>query len=656
MGDGDQKTATMMSIVILYTILARASDATSILAYNCESENILITRVAAGYVAECKREPNKIMKRHIEIQIIQTKKVESIEVFHCHIEKLAIIHHCGHLSHSSIVQGGLSSTMIELSASECMQIQREKYFRYKGNTLNNIKPNSTQDFAITEAGEVQADGTCRGTNINQNGIYYKDAVMITNLKITMENYVTTMDTITRRIAFDDGTSCYATAGSCFTAKKGTSVWQYSLNKACSKTSRDVLYEGKAIVTSTEKITESELHKGEIIIVENQQKLITLEITGATHLCFQIVYTTESDRIMVVTKNPVYGYYFEKNHQIIPQNIDLPLYMNMKIYYLAAEVKENLEELYNEIKYVSCTNKREAMLTKLRIARQNEITYSHLLTEEKGYMTVQQGNCLLSIKCEPVIVEIRETNNCYKNLPVVFNNKTMFMEPNGRTLTKTPSQIPCTRIASALFEIEDGVWISMSPHFSYAKPPKILEPQTDNINMDFGDVKRYLLAGIYSQEQLESFNDYIRHPMKIKQAREYITTKMVDNTRQNQEANFKFTNLLSTEEIKKIKNDFLTDVEKKILRFGSIMGATTGIILLIQVARYIISTVVNFKFLKSTLGCGTHLIAATFTSITNLLVRNNVARSDEKQQAAQEKKIMLYPTVETEMQEEDSGTA
>ena len=640
-------------IIVTFLIAYCRVNATDTLAYNCEGEQIKITRISANEVEICEREKRNVYKRHVNVQVIQTKKMEIIQISHCLIERTAIIMHCGHLSHSSIVQSGLSATLVQTSAQECTDIHKNLQFRYKGNLLYDLKPNSTKDFSVTEAGSVDATGSCMGTNIVQNGVTYPNAVMIANVKITIEDYITTIDTIRKSIILDNGSTCDARGNTCFTAKKGTSVWQYNPNSECAKTSRDVLYEGPAVITSTERRNGTQLTIGEMLMVESHQKMITLEIIGATHLCFQMVYTTDVERIMIITKNPVYGFYFEKNEKIIPQNIDLALYMNMKMYFLASEVKENLEELYNDVKFATCENKRDNMLTRLRIARQSEMTYAHLLTDEKGYITVQQGDCLLSIKCEPVIVQIRETNKCYKHLPIMFNNRSMFMEPNGRTITKVSAEIPCTRIASVLFQIEDNVWISMNPQFSFAQPPKKLKPQAENTNMDFGNIKRYLLAGVYSTSQLESFNEYIRHPMRMRQANEYITTRMV-NTKQIEQTNdFRFTNLLSPEEIKKMKNEFLTDVEQRILKFGSVMGAITGVILLIQIIRYIISTVVNFNFLKSTLGCGFHLIFATFTSITNLLVRNNVRKSekDNEQQTHEaienEDNGNLYPRVQVE---------
>ena len=292
-------------------------NATETLAYNCEGENIKITRIAANDVERCERKENNVYKRHINVQVVQSKKMEIIQIFHCLIERTAIIMHCGHLSHSSIVQSGLSATLVQTSAQECNDIHRNRQFRYKGSLLNDLKPNSTKDFSVTEAGNVDATGSCMGTNIVQNGVTYPNAVMIANIKITIENYITTIDTVTKSILLDNGSTCDARGNTCFTAKKGTSVWEYNPNSECSKTSRDVLYEGPAVITSTEKRNGTQLNIGEMLMVESHQKMITLEIVGATHLCFQMVYTTDVDRIMIITKNPVYGFYFEQNEKNNP---------------------------------------------------------------------------------------------------------------------------------------------------------------------------------------------------------------------------------------------------------------------------------------------------------------------------------------------------
>ena len=159
------------------------------------------------------------------------------------------------------------------------------------------------------------------------------------------------------------------------------------------------------------------------------------------------------------------------------------------------------------------------------------------------------------------------------------------------------------------------------------------------DLKFGNIKRYLLAGIYTTKQLESFSDYVRFPMRIRTANEYITTKIVQTHATGDK--FKLTNLLSPEELQKMKDNFLADVEAKILKMGSYMGFVTGIILLAQIIRSIISTVINIQFLRSTLGNGFHLLAGMFTSLTNLLVRNNVAATEKREQEeCDQKKLQM----------------
>ena len=150
------------------------------------------------------------------------------------------------------------------------------------------------------------------------------------------------------------------------------------------------------------------------------------------------------------------------------------------------------------------------------------------------------------------------------------------------------------------------------------------------DIQFQPVKKYLTAGMYSKNQLEAFSNFITHPMRVKSANEYITNSIVENHKPKEK--FKITNLLSSDELNEIKNNFLQEAEKKILRFGSIMGAITGIVLIVQAVAAVISFVINFRFLKATLGCGTHLLASMFTALTNFVIRNNVHKKEEEEKS------------------------
>ena len=66
---------------------------------------------------------------------------------------------------------------------------------------------------------------------------------------------------------------------------------------------------------------------------------------------------------------------------------------------------------------------------------------------------------------------------------------------------------------------------------------------------------------------------------------------------------------------------------KILQFGNWIGAILGIIILIQIARYMISAIINLHFLQAALGNGIHLLAAVLTSLTNYTIRNNFQKEN-----------------------------
>ena len=529
--------------------------------------------------------------------------------------------YCGSFSHVSFVSGGLFKEMVQLSATQCNDIHKTNRFNYAGTEIMDLQSNTTRDIQVTEIGRVNADGSCQGVDIVRKGQSYKNVIILSTLTIILEDYQTVIDSQADQITFQDGTVCKASQGQCFTSSKGISFWQMDANN-CDKNSQDILYEGLATISTTMVSNNTnELSLGDVVTVETQDKLLSLEIISSSHLCYQLVFKTDFKRISVIAKNSVFGFYFEKTSKILPNNIDLPMYLNAKFYYMARNFNNHIRNLHREVKYASCQASRDSILNKLRQARQQEISYSHILNNDEGYLTLASGDTLITIKCQPSLVDLRQADKCYKDLPVMHNDNSIFMETVGKTLVQTSEEIPCSKLAPAVFHVGKNLWVSAGKHMSFTEAPMKLKPNSYVQNLKFKDVKRYMVAGIYSNEQLETFSDFISHPMRVKSANAYITETIIKN--QNHGENFQITNLLSPEELAKLKDNFLEEAERKLLRFGSIMGAITGIIVIIQIVRYIISTVINFKFLKSTLGNGLHLAAALFTSLTNFIVRNNV---------------------------------
>ena len=220
-------------------------------------------------------------------------------------------------------------------------------------------------------------------------------------------------------------------------------------------------------------------------------------------------------------------------------------------------------------------------------------------------------------------------SCHKNLPIRYNNVSLFVEPIGRTITPVAAEIPCSKLASSIFQVQKNLWISAGKYYDRTEKPKVLKPQLHVNKMQFYPIKNFFTSGMYSRTQLQEFSEYIAHPMRAKSANEYLTSTIVKTHEPSE--NFKLTNLLSKEEIQKLTDNFLREADEKIMRFGAYFGAVSGVIMLFQAVSAIISMMINFKFLKATLGVGWHLAASVMTSLTNFVIRNNTKINDQDEE-------------------------
>ena len=60
----------------------------------------------------------------------------------------------------------------------------------------------------------------------------------------------------------------------------------------------------------------------------------------------------------------------------------------------------------------------------------------------GYMSVITGEVVHIVKCIPVEVKYRKTEECYLQLPIFRGNQSFFLSPRNHILTKSGIQINC----------------------------------------------------------------------------------------------------------------------------------------------------------------------------------------------------------------------
>ena len=110
-------------IIVMMTIMnIEDTKQYNLLGYTCEGGDIQYSRISAIDVETCQKSKEEIFVKNQEIQILQTKKVDEIQVKHCLISKLSLMSYCGMFSRASMVENGLFRKIENISAQECLKI------------------------------------------------------------------------------------------------------------------------------------------------------------------------------------------------------------------------------------------------------------------------------------------------------------------------------------------------------------------------------------------------------------------------------------------------------------------------------------------------------------------------------------------------------
>lgn len=72
------------------------------------------------------------------------------------------------------------------------------------------------------------------------------------------------------------------------------------------------------------------------------------------------------------------------------------------------------------------------------------------------MTVVAGEVIHLIKCTPVEVRVRPTEECYKELPITYHNKSAFLTPKTHIITKGASTTDCSELIPHMYNLH-GNW-------------------------------------------------------------------------------------------------------------------------------------------------------------------------------------------------------
>ena len=134
---------------------------------------------------------------------------------------------------------------------------------------------------------------------------------------------------------------------------------------------------------------------------------------------------------------------------------------------------------------------------------------------EGAFATQAGEAIWEYQCRPVIVTARETDECYLQMPVSYQGQNhsdrwgqdFFLEPISRLLVTEGISVECNTKFINKYKTLSGQWIMAISHIRDAQPPTLQNPARP-AEVRFRNRVDWSKGGVYSEEELKSFRDYM----------------------------------------------------------------------------------------------------------------------------------------------------
>ena len=284
----------------------------------------------------------------------------------------------------------------------------------------------------------------------------------------------------------------------------------------------------------------------------------------------------------------------------------------------------------------CKIDKALLETKLTLARVSPNEYFSNIVKSSGYTAIVAAEVLYILECKPVYVTYESKPDCYQEIPVKYNNRSMFMAPVTRILQLRGTEIDCTPLLPAKFTI-GGRWYTTDQQIRETTAPKQLT--TDILtSWTYTPLPSLMESSVYDSESLEKMKRMV-YEQGDRRVASSVMHKVISGQHPNLQG-YSFDALV-TEKV--IKNAF-EKYWSKFLTWSTWMGNMTstaiGIYIMVRMVKFVIDTLIHGKILFDIYGFGWMLLASFWDSLTNFLShRGNQMQTTARNDTAQKDTII-----------------
>lgn len=620
-----------MYIVTIVILLSALRPAYSLIAYDCNGQHLNITTISLVNTGECNVDAPRTQDQEVYIQLLQVAEYEITEIIQCKVEIVRTIYYCGMHSHVSVVQNGYNEYLHDISAHACKRLHQDGTMSFgNGALLTGLKVNATSTRTFMLAGSLNQDGTCAGSQFSDPYGSWTNVVVQGLARITLKSGTAAVKVNSNQIRLHSGTTCPLHTGTCIDSEDGHTFWSPMPTSTCHFDQYQVLYEGLATKV---KNVHSESYSPEIYTLTTHDVTFALTKLSETKLCGYTLLRTEHPKLFILETEKGSSFAVQKPTPV--ENLDIFAYMNSKFVYVEKHIKTQMATLYNNVIAQKCELEKQVLKNALSIAALIPDEFAWSIMKGPGYMAITAGEVIHIVKCIPVQVKVRHAQECFEELPVLFQEQAAFMMPKTRILKRHGSPRDCSNVLPIMYQIDDA-WHRLTPKPIEVVPPQELHPITKPA-WKYVSPSALATSGIYSENDIDKLRDHIMFPTEKAAILNTLARGVTGH--QIPPHSISLMHLLDEEALETIADNTLSRLWNGLVKFGSVSAAIFALIIIFRTIKMIIDTIIHGYELHAAYGCGLHLFGALWTSVTHLLMHKSMAKSprDEGRRNQEEQK-------------------
>lgn len=596
--------------LFVFALVVTGGMATELIGYDCSHPNTNITAISLSTVNECKDDITRVYRNEVYVQVLQSKKYDKIKVISCLIQHSYLVFDCSSGYYLSFKKFGIGiDEVMTVSKEECTKmVEKGEWMEPHQNLLRNLRVNQTTVLKLHEAGDADIHYYCnsgsRTRTYKANGLTYENALVPSQYKITLKVQYLTWDRRSDDLVMASGQTFKASTGEGFDTSLGSVFWDIPESVddfACTGKTHMLVYEGPAHqVTSDDQPG--------MVIINSTNRAMALDVTQSGVYCGYEGWLTSNPRIIVLLSKKMRPFKAVYN-TVSAEEIDSELHLNAKLAYLGEFNANQLDSLYRYVREQDCQIRHQLLthLTTIALISPDEFAWSY--SKSPGTTAIVAGETVYLMSCIPVVVAYRSDNRCYQEMPVMYQNHTLFMKPRSRILVNYGTEIACNPLAPPLFVV-NGKWIQL-----HSTPHEVPSPVTLHADPTriwaAARLTNLASTGLYTTQQMEEYHRKLLFPLEQPAINQVIAYHAggVDIGSQNVD----LTSLFNQDIIRKYQESLFEKMYGWVWEISMQFAGFFGFLSILMIIKYIVNMIINGTFLYKMFGGGAHLLAIVLGS-------------------------------------------